>query len=158
MSDQDLRVRWAAMRPGAVVGFLCIVIGGLVAAVTGPTGLEHGSWAAAYLVLVAGVAQLGLFAGQAWLAARPPTRRTVGWELAAWNAGNVAVLAGTFAGAVPPVVAGGVALVVALVLFLRGVRAPRPGWTAWLAAYRLLAGVIAVSIPVGLVLSAVRHG
>ncbi|WP_193314540.1 hypothetical protein [Georgenia ruanii] len=158
MSDQDLRVRWAAMWPGGLVGFLCIVIGGLVAAVTGPTGFQHGSWAAAYLVLVAGVAQLGLAAGQAWLPARPPTRRTVVGELATWNAGNVAVLAGTVAGAVLPVVAGGLALVVALVLFIHGVKAPRPGWTTWLTAYRLLAGVVAVSIPVGLVLSAVRHG
>ena len=79
-------------------------------------------------------------------------------ELAAWNSGNVAVLAGTFLGSPLLVDAGGLALVVALGLFLRGVRGSRVKGRWPLVLYRLLAGVVAVSIPVGLALSALRHG
>ena len=50
------------------VALLCVVAGGLVAAVTGPLRLEHGSWAAAYLVLVGGVAQGALGIAQYFLA------------------------------------------------------------------------------------------
>jgi len=38
-----------------VGGAGCVIVGGLVAAVTGPSGLEQGSWLAAYSVLVCGV-------------------------------------------------------------------------------------------------------
>ena len=140
------------------VGMACIVVGGLVAAITRPTGFAAGPWVAAYLVLVAGVAQVGLGTGQALLSAQPPTGRTTAWELVAWNAGNGAVLAGTLASTPPAVTIGGIALFGALALFLHGVRRPRPGSTGWLAGYRLLAGAIAVSIPVGVVLSVLRHG
>lgn len=156
--DEDLRARWGATLAFVAIGVGCIIVGGLVAAVTGPTGFKDGSWAAAYLVLVAGVAQLGLGAGQALLAAEPPTRRLVIGELAAWNSGNVAVLAGTFLGSPLLVDAGGLALVVALGLFLHGVRGSRVKGRWPLVLYRLLAGVVAVSIPVGLALSALRHG
>lgn len=33
-------------------GVGCVVLGGVIAAVTGPLDLAHGSWLAAYLVLV----------------------------------------------------------------------------------------------------------
>jgi hypothetical protein len=39
------------------VGASCVVLGGLVAAFTGPLQLTDGSWLAAYLVLVCGEAQ-----------------------------------------------------------------------------------------------------
>ena len=48
---------------------------------------EHGSWLAAFLVLVAGVAQIALAVGQAMLAPRPPSSRTLVTELIAWNEG-----------------------------------------------------------------------
>ena len=146
------------MRPFVLIGSLCIVAGGLVAAVTGPTGFEDGAWMAAYLVLVAGVAQAGLGAGQALLSTRPPTHRTRAWEALTWNAGNVAVLIGTLTGVPALVTVGGLALFLALVMFIRTVQRPHVARTRSLAAYRLLAGLLALSIPVGLVLSAIRHG
>src|SRR3546814_20131767 len=48
-------------------------------------GFEHGSWLAAYLVLVGGVAQIALGGGQAWLADRVPRARTTRTEAWSWN-------------------------------------------------------------------------
>lgn len=112
----------AAVLPFAAFGVACVIAGGLVAAVTAPAPTEHASWSAAYLVLVAGVAQIGLGAGQALLAAGAPSGRLLAAEFAAFNAGNAAVIAGTVL-RVPPVVdAGGVLLVVSLALLLHAVR------------------------------------
>ena len=81
-----------------VVALICVVAGGLVAAVTGPLHLEHGSWAAAYLVLVGGVAQGALGISQYFLAAQ----RFVGWkviaELVAWNSASAAGTGGRLTG------------------------------------------------------------
>ena len=70
------------LRPPEVVlvdlGACGIVLGGLVAAVTGPLELEQGSWAAAYLVLVVGVAQVVVGLAPAFFAARPTTP-LLGW-------------------------------------------------------------------------------
>jgi hypothetical protein len=143
--------------PFAAVGAACVVAGGLVAAATAPAPSEHGSWAAAYLVLVAGVTQVALGVGQALLAPRPPSRRVVTGEITAWNAGNVAVLAGTLLGVAPLVDAGGALLVVALALLTLGVRhqGGRRGWG--LRLYRLLIAVVLVSIPIGLLLARAGH-
>lgn len=54
-----------------------IISGGLVAAVTGPLGLEHGSWSAAYQVLVGGVVQAGLGAAQYALVSVRPRAATL---------------------------------------------------------------------------------
>jgi hypothetical protein len=85
-------------RPAVVLGVVgagCVVAGGLVAAVTGPLRWSQGSWSAAYLVLVAGVAQYAM--------GRVPTRSGAaelpagaGWAtLGCWNLGNTAVIVGT---------------------------------------------------------------
>lgn len=146
--------RVSVMVPFLIIGSACVVAGGFVAAVTAHAPTEHASWAAAYLVLVAGVAQVGLGAGQALLARRPPSARIVAGELVAWNLGNAAVIAGTVGGATVAVDAGGVALVVALLLILVTTTRPRrTGWPLW--AFRGLILVVLVSIPVGLVLAAV---
>lgn len=139
--------------PFAVVGTACVIAGGLVAAATAPAPSEHGSWAAAYLVLVAGVTQVALGVGQALLAHVPPPLRVVLGEFVAWNAGNAAVLAGTLAGVVPVVDAGGILLVVALVLWASGVRGAGPHSRWGLRLYRMLVGLMLVSIPVGLFLA-----
>ena len=139
-----------------VVALICVVAGGLVAAVTGPLHLEHGSWAAAYLVLVGGVAQGALGISQYFLAAQ----RFVGWkviaELVAWNSASAAVIGGTLVGNPWVVDAGGALLVVSLALMFRTVqgRGAMSGWVLW--GYRALLVVIAVSIPVGLVLAHLR--
>ncbi|MGH3424909.1 MAG: hypothetical protein ACRDO8_09280 [Nocardioidaceae bacterium] len=146
--------------PFLAVGTACVVAGGLVAAVTATAPSELGAWAAAYLVLVGGVAQVGLGLGQAALAAREPSTGLVATECALWNAGNTAVLLGTIF-AVPLLVdAGGALLVATLVLLLRGVHG-RDGparndrdrrWIRY--GFRILVLILAVSIPIGLALAA----
>lgn len=150
--------RRRAMQGFVLVGFIAITAGGLVAAVTGPTGFADGSWVAAYLVLVAGVAQVGLGVGQALLAAVVPSGRRRGWQLVVYNVANAAVIGGTLIESVAVVVAGAVMLFAALILFLAAVRR-RSGTHPWyLAIYRVLLAILGVSIPVGVALSVLRHG
>lgn len=146
-----------------VAGYVCIVAGGLLAAVTGPLGLAHGSWAAAYLVLVGGVGQLAL----GWVPgvlARPTAGRSAWAVVITWNTGNLLVLGGTIAGVTLGVDAGSVLLAGALLLALvalsgwRGGLPPdRSRWVLVLGwAYLGLLLLLVVSIPVGLVLAHLR--
>lgn len=158
MSHGTAGARQAA--PAIVVGVVCIVAGGLVAAVTAPSPTEHGTWAAAYLVLVAGVSQVGLAVGQALLTAPTPAARTRVAELVTWNVGNAAVLTGTLTGTVWIVDLGGALLVAALALVVVAVhRYPvqEVGRSQALArrAFQLLVLLLLVSIPIGLWLG--RH-
>lgn len=146
--------RFAAVPFGAL-GTGCVVAGGLVAVATAPAPSTHASWAAAYLVLVAGVAQVALGLGQAVLAPHVPSRRRVTVQVGAWNAGNAAVLAGTLTSVTPVVDTGGALLVLGLALLagaVRGdVRHPGRRWPRY--GFRLLVLVLLVSIPVGLALA-----
>lgn len=152
--------RWSLAIPFVLIGVACVIAGGFVAAGTALAPTEHGAWSSAYLVLVGGVAQVGLGLGQAWLAPRLPTRASAVAELALWNAGDAAVLAGTLTGLAPVVDVGGVALVAALALFIRGVGGAtsssptRLRWTLY--GFRALVLILLVSVPVGLVLADVR--
>lgn len=157
-SESELIARWPAVRPFLVVGSVCIVAGGVVAAVTRPTGFELGSWLAAYLVLVGGVAQIGLGTGQAWLAQAPPRWEEVRTEVVAWNLSVVATVVGTLLAAPIVTTVGGIALVVALGRFLVGVRTTGAGSRLVRVAYRGLTAIVLVSTPVGLVLAWIRHG
>ena len=163
MSEPSLP--WRHALPAVVVGALCIVAGGLVAAVTGPLALVDGSWAAAYLVLVAGVAQITLAGGQARLASwarHPVDGRLLLVEFVGWNLGNVAVLAGTLWPATWLVDLGGALLVVALGALLVATRSGSGraevgrGRRAALLSVRALVALLLVSIPVGLWLAHVR--
>ena len=109
-----------------IVGSCCVVLGGLVAAVTGPLKLDHGSWLAAYLVLVCGAAQCAIGIAQPQLAALPVRARSYWIELICWNVGNAAVITGTLAGL--PIVAdlGGIPLFISLVGTIRAVRTSCP--------------------------------
>lgn len=124
----------------------------MVAAAVATAPSQLGSWAAAYLVLVGGVTQVALGAGPALLAPQSPGRRAVTAELAGWNAGNGAVLAGTLLGATWLADVGGAALIAALALALAGIRGAvsHPAWPLHL--YRALIALMLVSIPVGLVI------
>lgn len=148
----DWRRRRSAALPFAVIGSACVVAGGLAAALTSAVPSEHGAWAAAYLVLVAGVAQLGLGSGQAWLAPRPPSPGLVRVEVGLLNAGNLAVIGGTLCARPHVVDVGGVLLVLSLVLLGYGVRAPGSR-SRLLVLHWALTGLLLVSIPVGLVLA-----
>lgn len=155
--------------PGTVltsIGICCVVFGGLVAAVTGPLDLANGSWTAAYLVLVGGVAQCAM--GQS--RTRHPEKLppdSWGWaQIGAWNLGGALVIGGSLASEPLLVDFGSVLLVGALVIALDGTRATTAvaagparrrvsAWVDWV--YRMLLLVLAVSIPIGITLSYVRH-
>jgi hypothetical protein len=147
--------RWLIARPFLLIAALGIVGGGLVAAVTGPLDLAYGSWLAAYLVLVVGVAQLGFGVGRALLPTDvDATRRTIPAELVTWNVGNVLVMGGTLVTAPWLVMVGSVGLLVALVLFLLAVR--HSIHSGWALAFRALAVFLAGSVAVGIALSVAR--
>lgn len=156
------RLSWGPYVPAFLVGALCVIAGGLVAAVTGPLALVHGSWSAAYLVLVAGVAQIALAGGQTTLARHPAGRHLLLVQFAGWNLGNAAVIAGTLWSATWLVNVGGALLVVALGALLVATRsgparvAVARGRRPALLAVRLLVALLLVSIPVGLWLAHVR--
>jgi len=139
-----------------IVGACAVVTGGLVAAITGPLALSSGSWVAAYLVLVVGVAQCAFGVAQAVLAPRPLSQTLFWVELGCWNVGSAAVIAGTLIAHPLVVDVGGVMLVITLALLLRTTF--RSGstrrWLLW--AYRALIVVLLVSIPIGLTIAAVR--
>lgn len=144
-----------------VIGAVLVVVGGLVAAVTGPLQLDHGSWLAAYLVLVGGAAQVSIGRAPTWLRLRTSPRGGW-WELMGWNVGNLAVVVGTLTTAPFVVDAGGVILLLVLVLLLRealvgaGDAGPSAGrrWARW--GYAVMLAVLVVSVPIGLVLAHLR--
>lgn len=161
-ADTSADVLAARLDPFFVIGSVSIVAGGLVAAVTAPLHLAHGSWSAAFLVLIGGVAQIALGKAQAALALPEPPVRVLVTELVTWNLGVAAVITGTLV-RVPVIVdAGGVLLVGALgtmIFVVRG-RSESEGATApprWArCTYRALLGVVLASIPVGLTLAHLR--
>jgi len=147
-----------------VIGSCCIVLGGLVAAVTGPLELGEGSWTAAYLVLVCGVGQyvIGTVQRRGDLARPVPASR--GWaQLSCWNLGNLAVIVGTLVAAPAGVDVGAALLLIALAIALHAAGAARIampsaatrslGW-----AYRGVLAVLLVSVPIGVILAYLRHG
>lgn len=157
---------WASTGPRMIVvpflvpGVLAVVAGGLLAAVVAPAPTEHATWAAAYLVLVWGVAQVGLGVGQGLCAGRLSTVLVV-TQVIGWNVGCAAVVLGTLT-SVPAVAdVGAVLLVVALILCARGLtggparrRVGVRSWARW--SYGLLIAVLLVSIPVGLIVLRLR--
>ena len=149
--------RWGASLPLLVAGGAAIVAGGLVAAITGPTSWEHGSWVAAFLVLVAGVAQIGVAAGQALLASDVVSRAVVAVECLSWNVGCLLVVAGTLLSSPTTVTIGSAPLVA--VLGMSTVAVSRSGGrpSRWLWSYRTLLIVLLVSIPVGIGLAWTRR-
>lgn len=146
----------------AVTGASCIVFGGLVAAFTGPLGLADGSWLAAYLVLVCGVAQYAVGRVPPWIGA-PAVSADRGWAtVVCWNLGNAAVIGGTLAAAPVLVDAGATLLVIGLVLAWRAVRDVDPRqtrdrrWAGWV--YRAMLLAMLTGTAVGTVLAHLRHG
>lgn len=102
-----------------------IVAGGIVAAVNSAAPFAHGSWLAAYLVLVGGVAQVLLAAGRLVLSVPGPGPWRAGAQLVLWNLGSLAVPAGVLVDTPGPVTAGSLALLSALALFAADARRRR---------------------------------
>ena len=131
-----------------------IVGGGLVAAVNSAAPFAHGSWLAAYLVLVGGVAQLVLGVGPLALPGRAGSillRRT---QLLLWNAGAAAVAIGVLADRIAVVLVGSVTVLIALACFVRGGGPIGAGARRRVLGYRAVILALAVSVAVGGVLAA----
>jgi hypothetical protein len=149
----------------SAIGVCSVVLGGLVAAVTGPLDLTHGSWLAAYLVLVGGVTQCAM--GQARLRRPEAIPARGGWaQVGCWNVGNALVIGGTLAGEPVAVDLGSALLVIALAIAFRAARRgagsaknSAAGAVSALVgyAYRALLLALAASIPVGMALAHLRH-
>ncbi|WP_166980400.1 hypothetical protein [Paramicrobacterium fandaimingii] len=155
-SDSILALRRSSI-PFLWVGTAAIIVGGLVAAITSPLKLEHGSWASAYLVLIVGIALIFFGVTQSLLTERA-TRRTIAIEIGAWVLGSLAVLGGTLVSQPAIVDIGGAVLVIALIVFALAVRTRgRTRATLPLWVFRFVLLVMIISIPIGLVLSHLRH-
>jgi hypothetical protein len=147
-------LRWSPDATGAaalVASGLLVVAGGLVAAVNSAAPFAHGSWLAAYLVLVGGVAQALLAIGRDRLpGARPATHRRR-LELLLWNGGTLVVAAGVLVDAPAFVALGSGGLFVALAS-LGAATATRPA-RRWRLAYHGLILALAASVVVGCALA-----
>ncbi len=109
-------------------------------------------------MLVAGVAQLGIGAGQAYLPATTPTVAFVAAQCGMWNIGCAMVIVGTLLSSPVTVSVGSaplVAVVVMSVVALRG--RSRTQRSVVLVAYRLLLLVVLASVPIGLALAFARR-
>lgn len=145
-----------ALRPSLDIGVVATIAGGVVAAITGPTGWDHGSWVAAFLVLVVGVGQITLAIGQAVCTDQPPSRRRRARQAGMLNTGSALVIVGTLTATPVVVTIGGVVLLAALVSFRRS-RAGRGVAPVWLArVYMLLLTLLIISTPLGLVMAWMR--
>ena len=144
----------APRQVGFAAGVALIVLGGLIAAVTGPLHLERGSWLAAYLVLVAGVAQC-VMSTQNRLIGAPLTSRRRRWMLLLlWNGGNALIITASLASTVWVSAVGGFVLFAALALAVDGTRHPRRRGAAVLL--RILYAALAVSVVIGVALTGRR--
>jgi hypothetical protein len=128
---------------------ILIVAGGAVAAVNSAAPFGHGSWLAAYLVLVGGVSQVVLGAGRLALRAPRPTRALHRAQLVLWNLGSLAVPAGVLADAPTLVTVGSIALLSALALFVAGASRARRDVRFRAVVYLAIVGGLAVSVVIG---------
>ncbi len=144
-----------AAAPFVVIGAGLVVAGGLVSAVAAPTASYHSSWAVAYIVLVAGVAQALLGFGQAVLTEGAASARVRLAELCCWNVGNALVIVGTLLDVPIVLYLGCLALILTLVLVLRALAHAASNWLLW--AMRIVVVILLVSMPTGIVLQAVSH-
>ena len=156
IADPDSRIRWARGLPFLLCGSASVTLGGIAAAVSGPTGWEQGSWVAAFLVLVTGVGQIGLGMGQAFLAPRTPTPLTVAIECTLWNLGSLAVMVGTLMDAPLLVTLGGLVLLGSLALLADIGRTTKSQHRRLHRAYQGLLLLLLVSTPIGITLSWIR--
>lgn len=149
--------QWRANLPLLIAGAIAVVGGGMAAAVTGPTDWDDGSWVAAFLVLVTGVAQIAVAAAQAELSPTVTSARFIVVEGMLWNTSCIAIIAGTLLSAPVIVSIGGTSLMIALGMSVVLVRGSVGGPRLLLWSYRVLLVVLMASIPIGLTLAWMRH-
>ncbi|MEO7350129.1 MAG: hypothetical protein ABIW32_09790 [Terrimesophilobacter sp.] len=113
--------------PFLAVGVSAIILGGLFSAATARLASYHSAWFVAYLVLVVGVAQVGLGLGQGRLATKPLTVAVLFAELLLFNIGNAGVVLGSLTAEPLWVNIGSAILLVSLTIF---------AWMVWPARRR----------------------
>jgi len=138
--------------PFAVVGFLAILVGGLIAATIAHEPSRNLVWLVAYLVLIFGLAQIFFGIGQAWLKPKASGRLLVWSEFALLNIGNLGIIYGVLADNIAVVAVATVLFLAALGLFALTVhRQPR---TRFWQGYHVILALVAVSALIGLGLAA----
>ena len=147
------RLAFRRALPCVTVALLGITAGGAISAALAHVPSRPLMWLVAYLVLVVGVAQGALALVQARVVVRPPSRVLAAAQCIAFNLANALVIAGTLLAHAAWVSAGAVLLVVALGLFLRGVRGGRG---VLVLTYRVLVATLAASALVGVALTVWR--
>lgn len=143
--NAPLKGRHAAM-PFLTLGIAAVVLGGMFSAVTARSATYHSAWFVAYLVLVVGVAQVGLGLGQWWLSSKPLPVGVLMAELVIFNFGNAGVILGSVLEASLWVDVGSALVVISLGIFGWAVwPARRQGvvlWMYWALVVLLMASVI----------------
>ncbi len=137
---------------------LLIVAGGAVAAVNSAAPFGHGSWLAAYLVLVGGVSQAVLGIGSLALRPQRPSRAMRRGQIVLWNLGSLTVPAGVLTDEATLVTIGSVALLGALVLFATGARGLGHDVRGRAAIYLTIVVGLAMSVVVGSALADAAPG
>jgi hypothetical protein len=163
-TGNDRSRTWAAARAFTICAVIFLVAAAVIAVLRSITPVTRGWWLVAYLSLVGGVAQLLLGPGLIGIAgrsgARPPSDRARHGQLVLWNAGTIIVAVADLVPSAAGVLVGSVVLVVAHVLFARGLRGvsatARHPARGWVRAYALLLVFLALSVVIGTVLGSAR--
>ena len=134
-------------------GAALVVAGGLVAAVTGPFGLEKGSWLAAYLVLVGGVALIAIGVAQQQLPSPVSTPVTI-VQLSGWAVANSVVIVGALVSSSVTINVGAILLILVLALTWWAGHGLIRTRSALAYAYLAVLTILIVSAPIGMVLGA----
>jgi hypothetical protein len=153
----DLAERWPALRWPSVAACTAIITGGFVAAATRPLELERGSWVAALLVLVGGVAQGALGAGRVLLPTTAPNPTRVAAETGLWNLAVIGTILGSLTSFPGLTTISGMALLVDLVLVYGATRTLDPARRRLRLALQVVLAVVFVSVPIGMTLAWIRH-
>lgn len=144
-----------AALPFAIMGTIAVVGGALLSAALAPTPSYHGNWAVAYIVLVAGVGQIVLGVGQTAATAGTVRPAIIAVQVLLLNLGAAATVAATV-GDIPALLyVAAVLQMVALVSFLWATRHGTRGLT--LVALRIMAVLLLISVPTGIVLQSLVH-
>ncbi len=139
--------------PFKCTGGAAIIAGGLTSAVIAYHATQPLAWMVAYLVLVVGVVQYLLGAGQAQLSAKEPSFAVVSGQWVLLNFGHACIIGGTLAGRFAWVIAGTLLYDAAMVWFGLSVRGG--ALRVRLIGYRVLVLAMFASSLVGVVLSTV---
>ncbi|MGH2717212.1 MAG: hypothetical protein ACRDJU_01360 [Actinomycetota bacterium] len=149
----DGRSRVAAAWPFLALGTGAVIGGGMLSAASSLAPTMQSSWAAGYLVLVAGVAQVFLGLGQEYLSHVDVGTARRGTELGCWNLGNALVLLGGILDAGSAIIPGSILLLAALAAFASATRHRSPELRWLQVGYRAMMIVLALSVPVGILLA-----